>query len=58
MIEYRNPRDLATAAKIRDLSIHSVMRLIHDGQLTAYRVAPKRGYRVPHRVEPVVGGVA
>lgn len=47
MIEYKQPRDLETTAGILTISVDSVKELIRLGKLTAYRVGPKKGIRIP-----------
>lgn len=47
MVEYKQPRDLETAAGILGISVDSVKGLIRDGRLTAFRVGPKKGIRIP-----------
>lgn len=40
-------RDLTTTARILNISIRSVVRLIDSGQLVAYRLGPKNCIRIP-----------
>lgn len=47
MVEYKNPRDLETTANILGISVDSVKGLIREGMITAFRVGPKKGIRIP-----------